>query len=368
MGRISTYLKSTKVKAILLVLAVLIAARLCLPWAIKTYANRVLDENPTYQGHIEDIDVHLYRGAYSIHRIDIKKRTGAVPVPFFSSKAIDIMLSWRELFRGQVVARVKFVEPQVNFVDGKEKEDRQAGQGVDWNKWLKDLSPFRLSRIEVERGEVYFKNFQAKPQVDIWLREIDAKLENLTNSEDLSENLFATLTAKALALGDGRMDLFIRINPNTPEETFSVRGKLLAMKLPALNNFFREYGNFDFEKGHGDVVTEIEAKNGKITGYVRPLFKDLEVLEVKNELRRDRDSIFSVVWEATVGAVITLFKNQPNDQFATEVPLSGRIKNPSTNIIATIGGVLRNAFISAFKPFYRGEGKVDRKDKRTTKN
>src|SRR5438105_4923382 len=57
-------------------LLLLIAGRLALPYGIRWYVNRTIDQSPLYAGRIGDIDVHLWRGAYSIHDLRIVKRTG----------------------------------------------------------------------------------------------------------------------------------------------------------------------------------------------------------------------------------------------------------------------------------------------------
>jgi len=40
--------------------------RAFLPWAVRDYVNRTLDRNPLYEGKIGDVQIHLWRGAYSI--------------------------------------------------------------------------------------------------------------------------------------------------------------------------------------------------------------------------------------------------------------------------------------------------------------
>ncbi len=67
----------------------LIAFRLALPSLVERYVNRKLSELPSYNGHIGEVDIHLYRGAYSIHHIEVVKKTGQVSVPFFSARAVD---------------------------------------------------------------------------------------------------------------------------------------------------------------------------------------------------------------------------------------------------------------------------------------
>jgi hypothetical protein len=66
-----------------------VAARLALPYALKSYVNRRLRELPDYTGSVRTINVHLWRGAYQILDITIEKKNGAKPpVPFFSSPGI----------------------------------------------------------------------------------------------------------------------------------------------------------------------------------------------------------------------------------------------------------------------------------------
>ncbi|MDO1448866.1 hypothetical protein Q0590_21490 [Rhodocytophaga aerolata] len=62
--------------------AVLIVVRLCLPSIVKYYANQTLQNDlKGYTGSIQEIDIHLYRGAYAIHGLRIDKKVGKLPVP-----------------------------------------------------------------------------------------------------------------------------------------------------------------------------------------------------------------------------------------------------------------------------------------------
>ena len=56
---------------------------------VRDYVNRKLSEIPGYRAHVAAVTLHLWRGAYQIHNIDIKKTSGKVPVPFFSAPLVD---------------------------------------------------------------------------------------------------------------------------------------------------------------------------------------------------------------------------------------------------------------------------------------
>jgi hypothetical protein len=50
-----------------------------------------------------------------------------------------------------------------------------------------------------------------------------------------------------------------------------------------------------------------------------------------------------------------VFTNPPRDQFGTVIPMSGDLSSPSTDILATIGNLMQNAFIRAYLPKLQNE-------------
>lgn len=341
-------------KTTLIVVGVLVLVRIFLPYGVKAYVNYALEKDAHYGGHVEDVDLHLWRGAYSVDEIEIFKKGGKGSVPFFEAPRVEFSISWRELLRGQIVARIEMLAPKVNFVDATDPQKKQSGQGMVVDQILDRLVPFRISKLDIKKGEIHFQNPDPRPPVDIYIREVIAELSNLTNSNKLSDELFATLKAKGITLGGGNFELGVKINPRAKTPVFDLKSRLLSINLTELNPFFKEYIKIDLEKGQGDIVTEMQAKDGRIAGYIKPLFRQLEIFDLDKEINRDRESVFRIAWEAIAGAVTSVFKNQPKDQFATRIPIQGKIDSPGTSVWTIIGGVLRNAFISALRPLYDG--------------
>jgi hypothetical protein len=57
------------------------------------------------------------------------------------------------------------------------------------------------------------------------------------------------------------------------------------MKTVALNNlndFAEAYGKFSFEKGTSSVTSELAASNGKLTGYIKPIFDDIAIIDLSD--------------------------------------------------------------------------------------
>src|ERR1035438_4912851 len=85
----------------------LVSFRLYLPTLILNKTNATLAKLRGYDGHIERVDMHLWRGAYAIKGLKFLKHKGDVPVPFVRVEAIDFSLAWIPLFHGTPSGKVE---------------------------------------------------------------------------------------------------------------------------------------------------------------------------------------------------------------------------------------------------------------------
>src|SRR5690606_23826877 len=95
------------------IIILLVAFRLLLPWLVLNYANRTLANMDGYYGHVADIDIALYRGAYQLDRLFIHKVDSATgqQTPFFAAGRIDLSIEWRALFQGALVGELSLASP-----------------------------------------------------------------------------------------------------------------------------------------------------------------------------------------------------------------------------------------------------------------
>jgi hypothetical protein len=330
----------------------LVIARLLMPSSVRWYVNRTIDRHPMYEGQIGDVSIHLWRGAYSIEDIRLNKTTGNVPVPLFSSRRVDLAIQWDALLEGKLVGRIAIDQPELNFVDSDSDSADQTGAGGPWLAIIQDLFPFDLNSCIVKNGTIKFIAFDKDPPVEMSLTQLDAEISNLTNVHDETTPLIATVKATGLALDHAQVDYVMKMDPFSYKPTFEMALKLIGLDVTKTNALARAYGQFDFESGWFDLVVELDAREGQLKGYVKPLFRNLQVFSIRNDIAED--NVLSVFWEAIVGAVTGLFENQPRDQLATNIPLEGEVDNPETEILTVLGNVLRNAFIRAYLPRLEG--------------
>jgi hypothetical protein len=124
-----------------------------------------------------------------------------------------------------------------------------------------------------------------------------------------------------------------------------MKAELEKLKIKELNDFLKAYANVDAEKGTLNVYTEVESKNGRFNGYVKPMMIDLKILRWKDE----EEGFFGKLWEGVAELGKNILRNREKNQVATRVPLSGKIEKPDADIFETVIEVLRNAFIEALR-------------------
>jgi hypothetical protein len=332
------------------VAAVLIVARIALPYMVLDYLNGRLSRMGAYSGHIVDIDIHLWRGSYSLDRMTITKVDGKVPVPLFNTTRADISLTWRALVKGHFRGKIDFFDPVVNFVDGRGEGDTQTGKGVDWRAQLRALAPFRFDEVNVFNGTITFNNFVSSPKVDLKMTDVNGTVTNLTNVQREGGDRVAHMHATAKVLGDAPLETRAEIDPIERLGDFHYELTIRNIKLVKANDLARAYSGLDFAGGEGDFVMELQAKDRKLSGYAKPLFRDLQIFSWKQDVEQDKKGPLKIAYEAVAEGVTKLFKNQAKDQFATRVTISGNIDQKNVSTADAITGVLRNAFIEAYKP------------------
>jgi hypothetical protein len=328
-------------------LVILIAFRIALPYILLRFVNKELQTIPGYTGHVDDIDVALIRGAYTIKTIKLDKTGGKIPVPFFSAEKIDLSVEWAAIFHRRLVGKLIVIHPIINFAKGPNEATSQTEiKTQSWTKVVGDLMPLKINRFEIFKGEVHYRDFYSEPKVNIFAADIHILAENLSNAKRQPEELPSTVEATAAGVYGGHADLHMKLNALDSVPTFEVKAELLDMDITKLNDFLSAYGKFDVRKGTISIYTEAAAKDGKIKGYTKPIIKDLRVVNWE----KDKPHPLKLAWEALIGAVNWVVKNKGKDQLATRADFEGELKDPDISTWYIIGQMLRNGFIQALYP------------------
>ncbi len=334
---------------LLVVILLLVAARLYLSVWVLHYVNRKINETPDYSGSVENVDLHLWRGAYVIRNITIYKSNGRVPVPFFSAPAIDLSVQWKALLHGAFVGNIEFEQPKMNFVKGPDMERSQVGVDEPWTEQIKKLFPLKINRFHVDNGEIHYRDLYSSPKIDLALSDVDMTCTNITNSDKLSKTEVATLEAVGKPLREGSVKVNVSFDPYQTDPTFDLKAEIASVPLVKLNTMTEAYAHFDFKAGTFAGATELKASDGRFNGYVKPVFDHMQILSL-----RDIKNPLKFVWEGLLESIGRILRNQPKERFATEVPLSGDLHRPKEGVMVAIGNVFKNAFIQVFNSKVEG--------------
>ena len=327
-----------------IVVVLLLAARLALPYALKSAINQRLDQIPAYTGHVDDVGVSLFRGAYTMHGLQLDKREAAGTRPFVAVESIDFSLVWGELFRGRVVSEIYAQRPRINFVQAATKETSQLDFDRRWQDVIHDLFPIEITHFEVTHGELHFVAPDRDPPVDVFVRDIKVVVRGLRNRPDLNRHdAVATLLVEGVTPGNGQLALSSELEPLAPRPRFHLKLKIDKLSLPAMNQFLLAYGNVDVSAGEFTGYLEMIARDDHYQGYFKPFFENLQF---KSASDADK-SVFARLWEKMVAALAQIVKNRDTEQVALRIPFEGDFGATKVETWESIKTLFRNGFIQA---------------------
>jgi len=347
---------------LLFVPVLLIAVRAVLPIFVADFVNRKLADIPDFHAHIEDVDLHLIRGAYSVRGLDIVHIDGRKEIPFLSVPTVDLSIEWRALLHGAVVGQIDFYEPRINIVVGAEKKEAKSADRL--TERFSQLLPLRINHFAVYDAELHFREPTAQPPVDIYLDRVQLVARNLTNRERVSESLAATVSGEGRVMRSGTFTMEMKLDPTEKRPTYQLAFELKDLRLPELNNFLRHYLAVEAHDGWFSMSVESTASKGQFRGYVKPVTRDLDILQIKKE----KNTVTEAIKGFFVKIIADIFKNKPKDQLATKIDFSGTFENPEVSVWEAASSFLRNAFVRALEPGLEGTvapAQVEREQQRS---
>lgn len=202
----------------------------------------------------------------------------------------------------------------------------------------------KIAQLRVRNSEVGVINRTVSPPFRVFFTGVNLDVENVSNQRAEGAGKI-NLTGRFM--GSGRTDAAMSVRPSPAGPDFDLMLKLENTDMKTMNPLLRQYGKFDVVDGKFSLYSEMRGKGGKVSGYVKPLFKDVKAYDPE----QDRDKGFvKKLYERLVTGVSKLLKNPPRDEVATKVDVAGRLDQPNTSTLQAILNLLRNAFVEAILP------------------
>jgi len=204
-------------------------------------------------------------------------------------------------------------------------------------------------RISASGATVGFVNEEATPHYRVFLANTDLAVENFGNQRTEGPAT-ARLTGRFMGSGATAVSATFRPEINGPDFDLDVR--IENTDLRSMNDLLRAHAKFDVVSGVFSVFSELHVKNGRVDGYVKPLFRDLDVYDAA----QDEDKSFGrKLKERAVDVIGKVLRNRPREEVATVAPIAGPLDNPKTGTWESLIGLVRNAFFKAILPGFERE-------------
>jgi hypothetical protein len=205
----------------------------------------------------------------------------------------------------------------------------------------------RIERLEVAKSTFGFINQAANPAYRLRLTDTTLTVENLGNQRRDDP---AVVRLAGQLMGRGETRVTASLQPQARSADVDVTAQIEGADLVRLKDLVRAYGGFEIKAGELSLYSELEMKSGAIAGYVKPMFRGVEVgtdgEAVPEKGLRQR------VYEGIVGIGAKVLKNRLRGEVATVVPISGRVDRPEMARWETVSRLLQNAFLDPLMPGY----------------
>jgi hypothetical protein len=316
-----------------------IVGRLLLDPIAAHYTRRALDNLAGYRGAFDRVHVTLLPPSYQITRVKIIEHPGGVwKEPLLYAERVQTKIFWRQLLHGALVARVRVDEPKIVIARQHEKKTKKELPTLA--ERLNAMSPILIDRVEIRDGELLWAESPAKDAPKIWLHGLEVAMENIATRPALAEGRATTATVAAKLQRTGEVTGFVSADPFAKNLTFAGRAAVRHLALRDLFAFTAEKTDLQARKGTLDMYAEFEARDGRLTGGVKPILKDVEVAPT------DKDVLSRLkAWLADKAIELASDNIPGRNAVATVIPIRGTVKDPHAQLTPAILGVIRNSFV-----------------------
>lgn len=347
---------------VFVLLAVFILLYILAPYLTKLYLNeRVLNDLGEYQGHVDYVALRPIRGGGTLQELRIWRKDGDSDEPMVLIKESQVDLIWADLFRRRLGAKISLHDPEINIIAVEPDPDVEP---PDWDEIIaayEGLFPFILHQFHVVNGQIKFQNFDTEPNIHVSASNIEILLTNLTNIRDIKGDRRASLHLSGTLLEEGSIAARAHIDPYEVND-FEFASEITDIQLPELNDIARAYANLDFASGHGEILVEVKGSEGELSGYIKPLFEDIEILNWEQDVEEQEKGPISLAWEGIANLGKSILLSPTTEKVATEIEVEGTLDDLEIDTWGTVAGFFRNAFVESLSAEFEGTTELTEDD------
>ena len=310
------------------------------------HANFLQQPHVSFKGEVDlrDMDLEYFTPITERQNISVRKGTVSAKGDMeFAPKNTEIHLTAIDLngLDADYSHRLETAAKKQERVQKATKAAKEVGNAA--------TSKIRIDVLKISQGTLGYLDRTTDPNVRIYADQIEASLKEFNNQLAKGSSEFH-MSGRFMGSGPTRVTGTIR--PESKNPNFSLNIAIENTEMKAMSEIFQAYGKFDIKRGEFSLFSEITIRNNRIQGYVKPIFKNMEVADMRTP---EDKSFFHKLYAGAVGAMTELLKNRPRQEVATQTDISGPLEDPRANIAQIIVNLVRNAFFKAILPGFERE-------------
>jgi hypothetical protein len=210
----------------------------------------------------------------------------------------------------------------------------------------------KIDQAQLTEGAIAYRDEAGTPPYRLYIAALNLHVSDLSNQ---SAEGTSALKLDGLFMGSGKTRLIGDFHPRQPAPDFDINLAVDNTQLTSMNDLLRRYGRFDVASGQISVYSQVTVRNNQISGYVKPLFTDLQVYSHTKDKGKP---ILHQAYELAVGGAARLLRNHSTQAVATKVDLSGKFQQPNVSTMQALIQLIHNAFINAILPGFDRQEKI----------
>lgn len=293
----------------------LVVRAIMVPVAQKELNKFLATFSPTLYFHMDDLDIHIIRGAYSFDGITGKVK--GQKRDFLKIDKVDVSIAWREIFKGKIVTDIEVTGPDFSYTKELQKAIAASPKKEDQATTAKNkLFPVRVERVDVKDGAVTLDDYPSlEKDKKFNVTNIEGRITNLTADKKFPLSFF---NLKATLFGNSVVKTTGHLNTLAKPMEWDFDGEMRGFELKTANNFLKHKVPLTFTKGKLDLYAEAESTHGKIEGYVKPFMKNLDVIKTNEHFKGPKHWFIEVA--TALGNLI--LRTSDTKTVATKIPFS----------------------------------------------
>lgn len=357
--------------ALLVIVALLALVRFVGSPIARSLVNQKLAAMPDFVGRVDGVTLAVWRAGVDVNDFVLYERGFEDEPPLLHIRHARMRFSPSALVSGKLGGRMTIDGAEVNAIKridddtpagGRDEEERRGELKAEarekteavkrWQDELRQTLPLELTRFELTGGRIRVADVSKDPAAELTVENLQVVVTDLQNRPKANgDPLPAKLKIDGRFAGGGQLHAEAQVDPLSEQPRFTGSFEIRELQLPAMNGFLLAYANADVSRGTFEVYSEVEARDGRYEGYVKPLFHDLDFRTASDRNKNAAELLAKKV----VSTVASVLKNDEKDQVATKAPFAGNFANNEVDIWTTIATLFRNAFVQALRGGFEGK-------------